>query len=247
MFSKRLSHLSRSLAKGCAKVLSEQPNRTTVVVKRKWPAKLGNGDEFARLKTRNFIYEVVENRAQAKHPDVRVILADNVEGFGAEGDVIDVRANIARTWLLPSKVAVYPSPENLEKYERIKKERGDTGPRHTAYAMGTIRALRDMELVIPMNRNADWSLTKTHVRVAFRKMGIEVPDDCITMPEEDISHDVSGEDFTVGVTVNGIETVPVSTKIVYWELDELGNLPDIPQIQVKKDRRWSAKDIITKS
>jgi ribosomal protein L9 len=46
-----------------------------------------------------------------------------------------VRPTIARKWLLPAKLAVYPSPENLEKYERIKQEKGDTGPRHTAYAM----------------------------------------------------------------------------------------------------------------
>jgi hypothetical protein len=55
--------------------------QTTVVVKRKWPPGLGKGDEFARLKSRHYIYEVVENKLDVKHPDVRVILAENVEGL----------------------------------------------------------------------------------------------------------------------------------------------------------------------
>jgi hypothetical protein len=34
--------------------------------------------------------------------------------------------------------------------------------------------------------------------------GVEVPDECITMPEEEISHEVAGKKFTVGVTVSNL-------------------------------------------
>ena len=59
-------------------------------------------------------------------------------------------------------------------------------------------------LAIVMNKESEWTLEPWHVRVAFRKAGIVVPEEAITLPEKKISGpdlNLEGKDFVVTVTV----------------------------------------------
>lgn len=100
------------------------------------------------LKAKNFIYDLEENTNTKAEPDMKLILTSFVEGIvisifilyllnylfvnynemfilhlgvGLKNDVVTVRPNFGRTELLLRGLAVYASPENLEKLTKWKE------------------------------------------------------------------------------------------------------------------------------
>lgn len=73
-------------------------------------------EEPKRLRRKNYIYELVKNTDTVKQPDIDVILQSYIEGVGNIGDKVSVRPSYAYNKLLLSGLAVYASPENIEKY-----------------------------------------------------------------------------------------------------------------------------------
>jgi len=52
-----------------------------IIVKRKWPERLDPKDAHPKpLKSKSYIYEVVENTEMKKEPDLRLILTSYVDG-----------------------------------------------------------------------------------------------------------------------------------------------------------------------
>jgi large subunit ribosomal protein L9 len=51
---------------------------------------------------------------------MQVILQESVEKLGARGDVVTVAAGYARNYLLPRKLAMEASPNNLKRIEKIR-------------------------------------------------------------------------------------------------------------------------------
>ena len=49
-------------------------------MRRKFPVMLAKEGEFPKLKRKNFVYELVDNIAHHKKPNIDVILTDYVEG-----------------------------------------------------------------------------------------------------------------------------------------------------------------------
>ena len=54
-----------------------------------------------------------------------VLLIKPVEGLGAEGDQVKVRAGYARNYLLPRSIAVPLTSSNRKQIEALKKRRGE--------------------------------------------------------------------------------------------------------------------------
>lgn len=52
---------------------------------------------------------------------MKVILLENIEKLGKEGDVVDVAPGYARNYLILRKKALVSSPGNMKKFEEIKK------------------------------------------------------------------------------------------------------------------------------
>lgn len=52
---------------------------------------------------------------------MKVILLENIEKLGKEGDVVDVAPGYARNYLILKKKALVSSPGNMKKFEEIKK------------------------------------------------------------------------------------------------------------------------------
>ncbi|MGB9590822.1 MAG: 50S ribosomal protein L9 [candidate division WOR-3 bacterium] len=52
---------------------------------------------------------------------VKVILIRDVKGLGAAGETRSVNGGYARNFLLPRGLAVIATPENLKRYEELKK------------------------------------------------------------------------------------------------------------------------------
>lgn len=68
------------------------------------------------MKRRNYIYELVKNTDIEKQPNIEVILTSYVDGLGNEGDKVSVAPNYAYNKLLLPGLAIYSTPENIEKY-----------------------------------------------------------------------------------------------------------------------------------
>jgi large subunit ribosomal protein L9 len=56
-------------------------------------------------------------------PTTEVILTDNVQGLGAEADVVKVRRGYARNYLLPQGKAYEVTPAALRQLDNLKKRR----------------------------------------------------------------------------------------------------------------------------
>ncbi|KAG7202656.1 hypothetical protein KM043_009831 [Ampulex compressa] len=70
-----------------------------------------------------------------------------------------------------------------------------------------------------MALHVPWTLEKWHIRVAFRKIGVHVPEEAITMPTKTISGpnlDLQEKQFYVTVTINNVEEVKVKCRIHHW-------------------------------
>lgn len=224
---------------------SLQQIRATHVFKRKDEPKLvpkWKDPRKARLKAKNYVYEVTDTNLKPV-PNIKCILTQYVEGIGSRGDVVEVKRSLFRGVLCPAGSAVYASPENLTQFEKERQASGaKQEPKRTKYSVNTLQQLSGFTLLVPMNAHNPWTLDKSHIRIAFRKMGVEVKDHCITLPETTITHDGDVKQFSVGITINGIDKVDVKACIAPWSPDEIERKKLKPPVVV-----WQPRQTIVKS
>jgi len=204
-----------------------QPRRNTMYFRRMYPVPLRSpnqtGPFLPKLRRREFVYIMEENTDTRPAGNMDVILATDVEGLGLKGDIVTVSKVLARTHMLPVGVADYVSPENMARYEQIRKERENVR-RQTMTALKSMKELAAMTLPVPMSTAVTWTLNKTHVRVAFRAAGVELTDDCITLPEQPVTQHGN---ITVQITVNGMDKVNVKAVIYPYSKTVPASLPPV--------------------
>jgi large subunit ribosomal protein L9 len=208
-----------------------QQLRTTFILKRRWPAALvkkGRDPSSKRLRARNFVYDLVEDTNVRKQKDLEVILTDFVAGIGNRGDRITMKQNAAYHKLLLPGLAVYASPENIEQFTHLKNEVGYRPKYSSPFVEKTVKILQHMNVVVLMNSDVPWTIEPWHVRMSFRKAGIHVPEDAISLPEEPIcgpNMEMENKFFEVTVTINNTEKVPVKCVIHHWSTHVSNKLP----------------------
>lgn len=208
--------------------------RTTYILKRRFPPGLDKKNRPPKpLKTKHFVYDEVDNTNLKAEPNLKLILTSFVEGIGLKNDVVSVRPNFGRTKLLSPGLAIYASPENLEKLktELEKSSENVQSMLHSSrFAELTRRDLASWILVVLVNKENPWTIEKWHIRAAFRRSGICVPDHAIKMGDRTITgpnFELEKKQFLVTVTINNLETTPVRCIIRHWSsLPEL-RLPKV--------------------
>ena len=215
----------------CLSELKVQQFRTTFVLKRRWPVglvKKGSDPSSKRMRARHFIYDLVEDTDVRKKKDLEVILTDLVAGVGNRGDKITMKRNAAYHKLLLPGLAVYASRENIEKLSHLKDE-VDYKPKYSSpFVEKTMQILQNMNVIVLMNKEVPWTIEPWHVRISFRKAGIHVPEDAISLPEEPIcgpNMEMENNFFMVTVTINNTENVPVKCIIHHWSTHVSNKLP----------------------
>ncbi|XP_012275793.1 39S ribosomal protein L9, mitochondrial [Orussus abietinus] len=195
-----------------------QQTRNTYILKRKWPPGLHKKDKIPeRLRARHFVYELIENTDLRKSKPIDIILKQYVKGVGQKGELITMKPNIAYNELLLPGLAVYATPENLEKYKQdtiIEKPKFSS-----PYVEHSLNILSKLCLRVHMSLDNPWTLEKWHVKSAFRKTSFVVPEDAITLPEKQISGpdlSIDDKEFVVTVTINNTEQAKVRCKIHHW-------------------------------
>lgn len=177
------------------------------------------GTKPHKFNHKDFIYDLIENTSAKKKEPLDVILTQYVEGVGEKGDRLTLkRAKAYNEFLLPG-LAVYASSENIEKYlntEKVKKTFS------SIYVPLTLKTFQQCCLPVNMSVENPWVIEKWHIRANFRKIGIYVPDEAITMPEKQISGpnlDFEGKEFYVIVTINKTEKVTVRCRLHHATYD----------------------------
>ncbi|KAI5643078.1 39S ribosomal protein L9, mitochondrial [Phthorimaea operculella] len=197
-----------------------QQTRNTFVLKRRNPVPLAKkGGKPAKLRSRHFIYDLEQDTNILKKPDLKIILTQFVDGVGNSGDILELRPNQAyREFLMPG-LAVYASPENLEKYKSDETRPKDEKKFSSPYVKRTMDCLSRLVLQITMNKLQPWTLEPWHIRTSFRKAGFIVPEYAIEMPPVKISGpdlSLQEKEFYVIVTINKTEKVNVRCRIHHW-------------------------------
>ena len=166
-----------------------------------------------------------------KQQPLDVILLTYVEGIGEKGDRVSLKPTLAYNKLLLPGLAVYASPENISKYkpanDDIKKKTFSS-----LYVERTKNVLSCLLLSVVMNIENPWTLEKWHLRTSFRKAGIHLPDEAITMPEKTISGpdlEIENKEFYVTVTINRREQVIVRCRIHHHHTNPSLQLPKLDE------------------
>jgi large subunit ribosomal protein L9 len=203
-----------------------QPIRTTYVVKRKWPARLVSAGRWPSLRKKHFIYETLSDNTETPGK-INVLLLKYVEDIGRPGEVVSIKENNGR-FLIMTKAAEYASADNVAKIGKsVELDEINFSSRYVGH---TVRALSEFVLNISMNKENPWTLEPWHIRSAFRKAHVHVPENCFTMPTDPISGPdmaLEGKEFIITVTINNKEKVPVRCRIHHWSTDPQERLPPV--------------------
>jgi len=82
---------------------------------------------------------------------MKVILKDDLENLGEQGDVVDVKPGYARNYLLPRGLAYEASDENLERIEQERQEAEERARRDYLEARRRASQLEDQVLTFSEN------------------------------------------------------------------------------------------------
>ncbi|KAF9806150.1 hypothetical protein SFRURICE_016349 [Spodoptera frugiperda] len=217
MFGLR-SLVRSAITSGCN--INHQQTRNTFILKRKTPVPLHKkGGKPIKLKGRHFVYDLVEDTNVKRKPDVKVILNQFIDGVGNKGQVLTLRPHQAYNEYLVPGLAVYASPQNLEKYDANEEKSTTESNYSSPYVHRTIGCLSRVILQITMSKLEPWVLEPWHISTSFRKSGFLVPEHCIEMPPAQIKGPdltLQDKEFYITVTINNTEKVNVRCRIHHW-------------------------------
>lgn len=172
------------------------------------------------LKSKHFVYDILEDGNTIRKPNINVILTDYVEGLGFKGDLVSVRPHKAYRDLILPGLAVYDDPDNRQKYDTEAKL---LEIRRSPFVERTINVFQKRLVTLTMNKFNEWTIEPWHVRVSMRKAGLYVANDAqIKLPKESISGpDLAkqGKEFFATVTINNEATARVRCRIHHFSLD----------------------------
>ncbi|XP_076667024.1 mitochondrial ribosomal protein L9 [Andrena cerasifolii] len=216
--------------------LLTQQTRNTFILKRRYPAPLYKKNQKPPpMKSKYFIYDLVENTVSRKQKPVDLILLNTVKRVGTKGQKVTVAPFKAYNNLLLPKLAVYATPENMKEYTIDDAEaKKDMNIQSSEFVDKTLSVLSQHYLSVQMSAYTPWTIEKWHLRASFRKEGIIVPEDAMTIPEKAISGpdlSIENKEFYVTVKINNCEEVKVRCKIHHWPSDvsnQAGTQGDIP-------------------
>lgn len=161
------------------------------------------------------------------NPRLTMILTEDVNKIGFKGDVVKVKRGIGRHVLIPNKLAIYGTEENLVNNgydpKKIKEETTAKVP------MNVVAYLKKhvIKLTVPENEEAHeatkdlWFITRHDLSEYFwRHALLHVPMNKIVI--KDVSDNIIQEvgDYTIEITINNILTVPVPLQVSVKEVEE---------------------------
>jgi len=109
--------------------------------------------------------------------NVKVILRQDVEKLGAEGDVVSVRAGYARNYLLPKGYAYEATPANLRRLEEERQRAEERARREYLEARRRAKALEGVSLTFQARAGEEsklfGSITNADIADKLNELGLD--------------------------------------------------------------------------
>jgi len=109
---------------------------------------------------------------------MKVILCENIEKLGNTGDTITVKEGYARNFLIPKKLALQASEQNLKAVENIKKKKQLAADKEKEKAQELADRMQKMSCTIAMHAGEEDKLfgaaTTADVQQAFEAEGVKL-------------------------------------------------------------------------
>lgn len=145
---------------------------------------------------------------------MKVILIADDPALGSAGQVLQVKDGFARNYLIPQKKALPASPDNLQRFEQMRKQIEAARDKAKAAAQDLAQRIQQLELTLARQAGeADklfGSVTSMDLERALREKGVEVDRKRIQLPEPIKS---LGE-FQVQVKLHPEVTAQLKVKVV---------------------------------
>jgi large subunit ribosomal protein L9 len=109
--------------------------------------------------------------------NVKVILRNDIEKLGAEGDVVTVRAGYARNYLLPQGFAYEATPGNIQRIESERRREEERARRDYLEARRRAKALEGVSLTFEMRAGEEsklfGSITSADITDQLNQQGLD--------------------------------------------------------------------------
>ena len=89
---------------------------------------------------------------------MKLILNSDIKSLGRKGDVVDVAKGYARNYLLPKKLAIVATTNNLEFAQKLQEKRQQQAQVNNELAESIITALADAHIVISQTTTDEGTL-----------------------------------------------------------------------------------------
>tara|TARA_B100001778_G_scaffold122420_1_gene100575 strand:+ start:307 stop:759 length:453 start_codon:yes stop_codon:yes gene_type:complete len=89
---------------------------------------------------------------------MKLILNSDIKSLGRKGDVVDVAKGYARNYLLPKKLAIVASENNLEFAQKLQEKRQQQAQVNIELAESIITSLADAHIVISQTTTDEGTL-----------------------------------------------------------------------------------------
>ena len=89
---------------------------------------------------------------------MKLILNSDVQSLGRKGDVVDVAKGYARNYLLPKKLAIVATANNLEFAQKLQEKRQEQAQINSELAESIKTALADAHIVISQTSTDEGTL-----------------------------------------------------------------------------------------
>jgi len=117
----------------------------------------------------------------------KIILLKDIERLGKKGQVIDVKRGYAVNFLIPKKLAVEFSPQNLKKIEEEEKRKKKKEERLLKEAQDLAKKIETISLTICAKTKDDenlyGSITELQILESLKSEGIELKKENIILEE----------------------------------------------------------------
>ena len=117
---------------------------------------------------------------------MKLVLTENIRGLGSTGDVVRVKDGYARNFLLPRKLALYPTEGNVRRFRKAREEYLIKEKDRIEAAELISKRFEGLELNVEMKANDAGqlfgSVTETILAETLSKaIGVEIPHQQIIM------------------------------------------------------------------
>ena len=119
---------------------------------------------------------------------MKIILIQDVKSLGKKGDIVEVNQGYARNFVLPKKLGVEATPENLNNLKLKNQNDEKIAAENLAAAKKLAEELKDKKVTIEMKVGANGKTfgsvsTKEVAEVIKKQLGIEVDKKKIIMKD----------------------------------------------------------------